>query len=788
MRSTYEFGIYLTHFCNVDLFRQGLYFFRIGLYTKTNSNEDLTKKEKKEDINGGDEKTAESKHFALPYRTMMGKQHERDFLIRSSDRIESMGHIDDVTSTYCSSVFRVQFQEQKVRLNEGCLFRLDLEYERKHRVYIDVELVFCELHASDYKNAGFPTFEEFTIVDKTTLCSVDCYGGIHSMYPVSFSTAHFCLVHVMVHAELINFKLIPPPPHYKLIAKYEKEKDEVKATTNGISTNLSFAESVFSANVDCIASDSDWLLVSKHHLFYVYCLLCSYKKLGALVDEYIDSYLSESNVSHLCDEFDALYPVRDVELSSCCKIAKCNCQNHQSFVMQALINCDSSDVLRDEYEALRVRHGIVPIMCRFSGKERSTMTGREICHLIGEDVHAIAGQLFRIWHFFLSLIPFLNGKLMTKRLLSEWQNTFVERWGAAIFRETLTQRARLRVVSTSLSEHEMISRKVRGVRESTLSQLEAPPLQDIVYMIGPSQQAVIFEQTYNDCTRHKQPDKCRGKHVFVLVHGYQGNSWDMRMFRNHLLVQCPSDLFLLSEANESEGATEGDIGQMGQRLAQEIVTFIDTNVIQQQHKLCRISFITHSLGGIIAREACTNSIFVASPYSDKCYTFISLAVCHCGYLFGRSKALQAGFYLMRSWKKSLCLQQLSLTDHENPRKTFLYKLSKKESLRKFRNVLLVSSPEDRYTPYHSTRIEMHRKTVQDTKWGRIYNEMVRNLLRPLDHVNLTRFDVSFSLKQKSNSKINIDSMIGRSAHICFLEQPLYIDMLIHVYKKYFVPH
>ncbi len=273
--------------------------------------------------------------------------------------------------------------------------------------------------------------------------------------------------------------------------------------------------------------------------------------------------------------------------------------------------------------------------------------------------------------------------------------------------------------------------------------------------------------------------ECIGKHLFVLVHGYQGNSWDMRMFRNHLLVKCPNDLFLMSESNENEGQTEGDITEMGQRLANEIVEFIDLNIIQQRNKLCRLSFITHSLGGIIAREALTNKCL--KPYLSQCYTFISLAVCHCGYLFGRSKALQAGFWVMRSWKKSLCLSQLSLTDSENPRKTYMYKLSQKQSLSYFKNVLLVSSPEDRYTPYHSTRIEMHRKTVQDTKWGRIYNEMVRNLLRPLDNVNLTRFDVSFV-----NRKINLDSMIGRSAHICFLEQPLYIDMLIHVYKKYFV--
>lgn len=197
----------------------------------------------------------------------------------------------------------------------------------------------------------------------------------------------------------------------------------------------------------------------------------------------------------------------------------------------------------------------------------------------------------------------------------------------------------------------------------------------------------------SDGTEHE----CLGKHLFVLVHGYQGNSWDMRMFRNRLLVKCPDDVFLMSECNEKESLTEGDIAEMGSRLAAEIVSFIDLHILSQRQALCRMSFITHSLGGIIAREALSNRIL--KPYLSRCHTFISLAVCHCGYLFGRSKALQAGFWVMRSWKKSLCLSQLSLTDHENPRKTYLYKLSEKPALKWFENVLLVSSPEDRYVHF-----------------------------------------------------------------------------------------
>lgn len=149
MNSTYEFGIYLTHFCNVDLFRQGLYFFRIGLYNKIEDN-DIDNNNNDKDKDKDNNESINNKHYALPYRTMIGKQHERDFLVRSEDRQSSSGHIDDVTSSYCSSVFRVQYQEQKVRLNEGCLFRLDLPYQPKQRVYIDIELVFCELHASEF--------------------------------------------------------------------------------------------------------------------------------------------------------------------------------------------------------------------------------------------------------------------------------------------------------------------------------------------------------------------------------------------------------------------------------------------------------------------------------------------------------------------------------------------------------------------------------------------------------------------------------------------------------------
>jgi len=84
-----------------------------------------------------------------------------------------------------------------------------------------------------------------------------------------------------------------------------------------------------------------------------------------------------------------------------------------------------------------------------------------------------------------------------------------------------------------------------------------------------------------------------------MVYGFQGNSYDMRLLRNHLAVQHPEALFLCSSSNEDY--TEGDISEMGVRLAQEVTLFI--NEWCPGSALGRISFLGFSLGGIIIRAA-----------------------------------------------------------------------------------------------------------------------------------------------------------------------------------------
>jgi hypothetical protein len=70
-------------------------------------------------------------------------------------------------------------------------------------------------------------------------------------------------------------------------------------------------------------------------------------------------------------------------------------------------------------------------------------------------------------------------------------------------------------------------------------------------------------------------------------------------------------------------------------------------------------------------------------------------------------------WLMQKWKKSGSLHQLALKDATDIRQTFLYQLSLRSNLHRFRHVLLAGSTQDRYVPWHSARIELCKSAVKD---------------------------------------------------------------------------
>ena len=67
--------------------------------------------------------------------------------------------------------------------------------------------------------------------------------------------------------------------------------------------------------------------------------------------------------------------------------------------------------------------------------------------------------------------------------------------------------------------------------------------------------------------------------------------------------------------------------------------------------LARISFIGHSLGGLIIRAALPH----LEEYKDKFYTYISLSSPHLGYMYNSNTLFNAGMWFLKKWRKSVSL-------------------------------------------------------------------------------------------------------------------------------------
>ncbi|XP_041102428.1 protein FAM135B-like [Polyodon spathula] len=257
-----------------------------------------------------------------------------------------------------------------------------------------------------------------------------------------------------------------------------------------------------------------------------------------------------------------------------------------------------------------------------------------------------------------------------------------------------------------------------------------------------------------------------GIHLVICVHGLDGNSADLRLVKTFIELGLPGSKldFLMSERNQAD--TFADFDTMTDRLLDEIIQHIQLYNLT----IARISFIGHSLGNIIIRSVLTRPRF--RYYLNKLHTFLSLSGPHLGTLYNTSTLVSTGLWLMQKFKKSGSLLQLTFRDHSDPRKTFLYLLSQKPGLQHFKNVVLVASPQDRYVPFHSARIEMCRTALKDRGTGPVYAEMINNLLQPLldaKECNLIRQNVFHALPNTANT------LIGRAAHIAVLDSELFLE-------------
>ncbi|CDW80262.1 serine [Stylonychia lemnae] len=446
----------------------------------------------------------------------------------------------------------------------------------------------------------------------------------------------------------------------------------------------------------------------------------------------------------------------------------------------------------------------------------------QISFQLVQDINLVSSQVFQLWHKLIEIIT-INPKFICEYLRIQYEEKMREVQGEHIYRtiiETkdfafpsdenvgeihrqLAYKKRngpngsllsstteafnvIQLGSTSLSAQNSSSSNMESqktgqqIQANKTNQNNNPQLQKALNELQP----ILFEECYiksmdkiKQVHAELQPNtfneyNYKGVHLFVMVHGFQGNACDMRLLRNNIALLFPEAMFLSSNANEDY--TEGDIFEMGVRLSQEVNSYISQYC--PGSSLGKISFIAHSLGGLIVRAA----LPFLEEHSDKMYNYFTLSSAHLGYMFTQSKIVDAGMWLLKTWRKSKCLQQLRMSDNKNLEETTLYKLSEFKGLNWFKHIVLVSSYQDSYAPFESARIQICNKAANDASRGNIYIKMARNLLSNLPVDVLYRIDVDFRIAEK-----NLDSFIGRTAHIQFLECQNVMRMLIYRFKEFF---
>ncbi|GAV79485.1 DUF676 domain-containing protein [Cephalotus follicularis] len=118
---------------------------------------------------------------------------------------------------------------------------------------------------------------------------------------------------------------------------------------------------------------------------------------------------------------------------------------------------------------------------------------------------------------------------------------------------------------------------------------------------GRVENAVCSKESVNgsrDTWSCKDADSSSADHLVIMVHGILGSAADWKFAAEQFVKQLPDKVFVhCSERNTSKLSLDG-VDVMGERLVQEVL-----EVVQRKPDLHKISFVSHSVGGLVARYA-----------------------------------------------------------------------------------------------------------------------------------------------------------------------------------------
>mmetsp|Transcript_13202 Transcript_13202/g.19270 ORF Transcript_13202/g.19270 Transcript_13202/m.19270 type:complete len:671 (-) Transcript_13202:35-2047(-) len=403
----------------------------------------------------------------------------------------------------------------------------------------------------------------------------------------------------------------------------------------------------------------------------------------------------------------------------------------------------------------------------------SAENSEEVSQRMMREIKVVSGLIFEAFIQLRQLIMTKTYKCL-KVFKQNYEVRVMERFGEFVIRD-FRKKWDFGVKSEPgiKEKHKAMASSMR--KSEYFQNLEPLPVQDEEFFPQASVHPVVFEEIYhtqeeNYFTANTASMVLSELHLVVLVHGFQGSCNDLRMLKNYIELLYTKCVFMDSVFNENQ--TEGDIDEMGFRLAKEIMEYVTENCPEETPK---ISFIGYSLGGIIVRAA----LPFLECFKDKFHLFMSLSTPHLGIL-KPTKLIDAGMWVVKKLTRSVCLQQLCLEDASDFKESLLFKLSLAEGLEWFKYIVLVSAAQDEYAPFESARVEIPFHVPKDPNKGSLGILMADNITNKLAMKNLIKIDVNFKLNR------SLDTMIGRSAHLQLLENEGFVRMIVFRYPEFFV--
>ena len=288
--------------------------------------------------------------------------------------------------------------------------------------------------------------------------------------------------------------------------------------------------------------------------------------------------------------------------------------------------------------------------------------------------------------------------------------------------------------------------------------------------LNSSYSSITYEERHKAYASKPILKKCK-HHVVFLVHGYQSNYSQMNYLLNAFSRRYPRIEVISCKSIENKEAL--GIFSLGKTLAKEIIEHIKSLEIIKE--INWISMIGHSMGGLVIRA----SLGYLKEYKSKMNSLITLGTPHLGYLHSNSKIVSAGIWIAKKLSLNRTISEMSLSDSNKLSETVLYKLSTLKSIVWFKNVIVIGSAQDTYGPLESAIIHRSQR-IQSHSNSKAIEKILNNLLENLSKTNFVRLRVNMKIADQS-----LDTYIGRTAHIQFIDNYLFAKMIIYRFHDLF---